>query len=179
MIATTFNLMQMDKLEPIDDKSVFETIIPPLERVKNFSDVQFEEFIAEWAVACAKTKYKDVYRIGGAGDKGRDVIAEYEDGSFDYYQCKKYSTKLQPSQYWLEFGKLCFFIYNKDIPMPKKYYIIASHDLSKKMRDLLKNKENICSGLIKEWDAKCREHLIQNKVIDLTEETLNEIMDLF
>lgn len=172
MIVTTFNLMQMNEVEPIDDKSVFETVIPPLQRVKDFSDEAFEEFIAEWAVACAKTKYKYVYRIGGAGDKGRDVIAEYENGEFDYYQCKKYSLQLQPSQYWIEFGKLCYFVYNKDIPMPKKYYIIASHDLSKKMRNLLDNREIIRSGLIEEWNDKCSKHLIENKVIDLSNDFL-------
>lgn len=168
MITTTFNLMDMDKIEPLDDQSVFETVITPLQRVKDFSDEGFEEFIAEWAVACAKTKYKDVYRIGGAGDKGRDVIAEYENGTFDYYQCKKYSAQLQPSQYWIEFGKLCYFVYNKDIPMPEKYYIIASHDLSKKMRTILENKENIRAGLIKEWDDKCSKNLIDKKTIALS-----------
>lgn len=167
MITTTFNLMNLGKIEPLDDQSVFETVIPPLQRVKEFSDEGFEEFIAEWAVSCAKTKYKDVYRIGGAGDKGRDVIAEYENGTFDYYQCKKYSAQLQPSPYWIEFGKLCYFVYNKDIPMPEKYYIIASHDLSKKMRTLLENKENIRIGLIKEWDDKCSKNLIDKKIIPL------------
>ncbi|OOM14498.1 ABC-three component system protein [Clostridium saccharobutylicum] len=177
MIVTTFNLMQINKMEPLDDKSIFQSVIPPLQRVKEFSDEGFEEFIAEWAVACAKTKYKDVYRIGGAGDKGRDVIAEYENGEFDYYQCKKYSSQLQPSQYWLEFGKLCYFVYNKDIPMPKKYYIIASHDLSKKMRSLLDNKEDIRSGLIREWENKCSKHLIENKTINLTSEFLTFIQN--
>ncbi len=154
MIVTTFNLVSVDTVEPVNGQSVCETVIPPLQRLKDFSDEAFEEFIAEWAVACAKTKYKDVYRIGGAGDQGRDVIAEYENGDYDYYQCKKYSTKLQPSQYWLEFGKLCYYVYNRDIPMPKKYYIIASHDLSNKMRSLLNNKESIRSGLIDEWNNK-------------------------
>lgn len=177
MITTTFNLMKMDKIEPLDDQSVFETVIPPLQRVKDFSDEAFEEFIAEWAVACAKTKYKDVYRIGGAGDKGRDVIAEHENGAFDYYQCKKYSGQLQPSQYWIEFGKLCYFVYNKDIPMPKKYYIIASHDLSKKMRTLLENKENIRTGLIKEWDDKCSKNLIEKKTITLSDDLLRFIQE--
>ncbi|MBU5483338.1 restriction endonuclease [Clostridium sp. MSJ-11] len=177
MITTTFNLVKVGKIEPLDDQSVFEIVIPPLQRVKDFSDEAFEEFIAEWAVACAKTKYKDVYRIGGSGDKGRDVIAEYENGEFDYYQCKKYSSPLQPSQYWLEFGKLCYFIYNKDIPMPKKYYVIASHDLSKKMRALLEDKENIRSGLIREWNDKCSKNLIEKKTINLNGDLLKFIQN--
>ena len=175
MITTTLNLVSVNKVEPLNDQSVFETVVPPLQRLKEFSDDAFEEFIAEWTVACAKTRYKDVYRIGGAGDQGRDVIAEYENGDYDYYQCKKYAAQLQPSQYWLEFGKLCYYVYNKDIPMPKKYYIIASHDLSKKMRTLLSDKEKIRNGLILEWDNKCSKNLIEKKNIALDESLLNFI----
>ncbi|HCL02815.1 MAG TPA: hypothetical protein DHW61_10465 [Lachnoclostridium phytofermentans] len=179
MITTTFKLYSLDSnVEPLNDQSVFEAVIPPIQRLKDFSDEEFEEFITEWAAACAKTKYKDVYRIGGAGDKGRDVIAEYETGDFDYYQCKKYSAQLQPSQYWIEFGKLCYFVYKNDIPMPKKYYIIASHDLSKKLRTLLENKENIRNGLIQEWDDKCSKNLIEKKTI-LLDDSLLEFIKQF
>lgn len=178
MIRTTFEMVEIGKVEPVNDKSVFDTVIPPLQRIKEFSDEAFEEFIAEWAVACVKTKYKDVYRIGGAGDKGRDVIAEYEDGTFDYYQCKKYSAQLQPSQYWIEFGKLCYFVFNGDIALPKKYYIIASHDLSKKMRGLLADKEKIREGLISVWDTKCKENLVQGQKIILTNE-LRDFIEKF
>lgn len=175
MIKTVLKLEKIDKVKPLDDPSVFETVIPPLQRMKEFSDEAFEEFITEWAIACAKPRYKDVYRIGGAGDKGVDVIAEYDNGSFDYYQCKKYSSSLQPSQYWIEFGKLCYYVYDKSISMPQKYYIIASHDLSKKMRALLNNKESIRNGLIEQWDTKCAENLIVGKKIKLDDELLDFI----
>lgn len=175
MIRTTLEYEKMVKVKPLDDPSVFETVIPPLQRIKEFSDEAFEEFITEWAVACAKTRYKDVYRIGGAGDKGIDVIAEYIDGTFDYYQCKKYNSPLQPSQYWIEFGKLCYYIYDKSISMPQNYYIIASHDLSKKMRMLLKNKESIREGLIEQWDSKCSQNLIEDKKIELDSDLLSFI----
>jgi len=156
-------------------KRFFRLLFPPIQRIKDFSDEAFEEFIAEWAVSCVKTRYKDVYRIGGSGDKGRDVIAENDNGTFDYYQCKKYSGQLQPSEYWLEFGKLCYFVYNNDISMPEKYYIIASHDLSKKMRGLLEDKEAIRTGLIAQWDKQCSEKLIKNKTIPLTDALLDFI----
>jgi len=55
----------------------------------------------------------------------------------------------------------------KDIPMPEKYYIIASHDLSKKMRALLEDKELIRNGLIKEWNKKCSKDIIDNQTIVL------------
>jgi len=56
-------------------------VVAPVERVRLFSDEQFESFIAEWAISCIKPSCKEVYNLGGAGDMGRDVIAEFSDGS--------------------------------------------------------------------------------------------------
>ncbi|UOF88941.1 hypothetical protein LSG31_13490 [Fodinisporobacter ferrooxydans] len=70
MIKTSFGLAQLDILEPLNDPSVITFPIPPLQRVKSFSDEEFEAFIGEWAISCAKSLYKDVYRIGGSGDMG-------------------------------------------------------------------------------------------------------------
>lgn len=128
MIDTTFQIELINNVEHIQDSNVFTTVIPPMERVKSFSPDQFEEFILEWVISCAKTKYKDVYRIGGVGDMGRGVIGEYRNGEYDYYQCKRYDGKLNPSEYWVEFGKLCYYTYHKDMRMPKKYYIIVSRE---------------------------------------------------
>ena len=178
MIKTSFNLMQLNIVEPINDPAVFNMPIPPLERVKSFSPEAFEAFIAEWGIACAKPNYKDVYRIGGAGDMGRDVIAEYNDGSYDYYQCKRYEGKLAPSEYWLEFGKLCYYTFNKDIPVPKKYYIIASQGISAKMLKVIKNSEEIKKGLNANWVNKCSTNLIKGKTILLDGE-LGKYVDEF
>ncbi|EDT73934.1 ABC-three component system protein [Clostridium butyricum] len=170
MIETSLQIKLINDVEPIQDPSVFETVIPPIERVKSFSPDQFEEFILEWVISCAKTKYKDVYRIGGAGDMGRDVIGEYTNGEYDYYQCKRYEGKLNPSEYWVEFGKLCYYTYNKDIPMPKKYYIIASQGLGPKMINLIKDEDEIRKGLITNWDTKCKNKITKSKAIELNSE---------
>jgi hypothetical protein len=175
MIKTSLIIIPIDKAETIKDPNVFTMIIPPTERIKSFSPDQFEEFILEWAIACVKTIYKDVYRIGGAGDMGRDVIAEYDNGEYDYYQCKRYEGKLSPNEYWIEFGKLCYYTYNKDIPVPQKYYIIASQGLGPKMLKLIKDSESIREGLISNWNEKCKMKISKGKVIELDEDLLNYI----
>ncbi|MEK5505717.1 ABC-three component system protein [Paenibacillus sp. FSL P4-0113] len=167
MIVSSFGITQLDAIEPLNEPSVHAFPIPPLQRVKNFSPEEFEAFIGEWAISCAKQLYKDVYRIGSSGDMGRDVIGEYADGSCDYYQCKRYEGKLTPSEYWLEFGKLCYYTFNKDIPMPKKYYIISSQGIGAKLLRIIKNPEEIRKGLIEQWDTKCCKGIISGQKIDL------------
>ena len=49
--------------------------IPAIERLRIFSDRQWEEFVLEWAYSL-KDLYSRVERCGGAGDMGRDVIAQ-------------------------------------------------------------------------------------------------------
>ncbi|UOF88945.1 hypothetical protein LSG31_13510 [Fodinisporobacter ferrooxydans] len=98
---------------------------------------------------------------------GRDVIGEYEDGTYDYYQCKRYDGKLSPSEYWLEFGKLCYYTFNNDIPLPKKYYIIASQGVGPKLLKIIKNPELLRRELIQQWDSKCCDSIIRGQKISL------------
>lgn len=175
MIVSSFEITPFDIIEPLNDPSVLAFPIPPLQRIKSFSPEDFEAFISEWAISCAKQIYKDVYRIGSAGDMGRDVIGEYTDGSCDYFQCKRYEGKLTPSEYWLEFGKLCYYTFNKDIPMPKKYFVIASQGIGAKFLRIIKNPEEIRKGLIDQWDAKCSRSIISGQKIDLTGSLLDYV----
>lgn len=100
--------------------------IAPIDKVHIMDEDSFEHFTLEWLYGCKKDKYSSIMRIGGAGDKGRDVIAYRKDGGVDYFQCKHYNSALAPSNYYLELGKLCYYTYTKDIPLPKSYYIVAS-----------------------------------------------------
>ena len=167
MIKTSLLLTKFTECEPLNDPSVFSTAIPPLERVKSFAPEAFESFIGEWVISCVKSMYKDVYKVGGSGDGGIDVLSEYENGEYDYYQCKRYDKKLSPSSYWTEFGKLCYNIFIGNIPMPKKYYIIASQGIGPKMLKLIKDPEQIRKELIKNWHDKCEKEIIANTAIEL------------
>ena len=80
--------------------------IAPIDKVHIMDEDSFEHFTLEWLYGCKKDKYSSIMRIGGAGDKGRDVIAYRKDGGVDYFQCKHYNSALAPSNYYLELGKL-------------------------------------------------------------------------
>jgi hypothetical protein len=177
LINTSFEVALLETLEPLNDPNVFAMPIPPLQRVKSFSPEEFESFIGEWGISCAKPQYKDVYRIGGSGDMGRDVIGEYENESCDYYQCKRYDGKLTPSEYWIEFGKLCYYTFSNDIPLPKKYFIIASQGIGAKLLKIIKNPDEIRKGLIKYWDDKCKKNIKRGQDIELADQLLDYIND--
>lgn len=61
-----------------------DTNIAPIDKVHIMDEDSFEHFTLEWLYGCKKSKYSSIKKIGGAGDKGRDVIAYYNDGSVDY-----------------------------------------------------------------------------------------------
>lgn len=130
--------------------------IAPIDKVHIMDEDSFEHFTLEWLYGCKKDKYSSIMRIGGAGDKGRDVIAYRKDGGVDYFQCKHYNSALAPSNYYLELGKLCYYTYTKDIPLPKSYYIVASNDIGPTLQDLLDNSAQLLSSLLDNWDTYCR-----------------------
>jgi hypothetical protein len=88
---------------------------PPIDRMRSFSEDQFEDMVYEWVDGYLKTEYALVYRCGGAGDKGRDVIAyvseDMNNSEWDNYQCKHYNRPLYPGDIWIELGKLCYYTY--------------------------------------------------------------------
>ena len=139
--------------------------IPPIDKVRVMDEDSFEQFTLEWLYGCKKSKYSSIKRLGGAGDKGRDVIAYYKDGSVDYYQCKHYQNSLAPTNYYLELGKLCYYTYNKEIPMPKEYFIVASNDVGPSLQDLLNKPSDLRSNLVKNWDTYCKAKITKEKEI--------------
>lgn len=155
-----------------------DTYIPPIDKVRVMDEDSFEQFTLEWLYGCKKDKYSSIKRIGGAGDKGRDVVAYYNDGSVDYYQCKHYNTALAPSNYYLELGKLCYYTYNKEIPMPKEYYIIASNDVGTSLQDLLDNPIKLLSKLRQNWDNYCKTKITKTTEVSL-ENSLSDYIDTF
>ena len=71
----------------------------------------YEELVASWAFLCLREKYSEVYRIGGAGDHGIDVLARLSTSDeFDIYQCKHYSSSLGISVVIPEICKILYFI---------------------------------------------------------------------
>ena len=146
----------------------------PYERIKSYDDTEFELFIREW-VTSLDGKYQ-VRGFGGAGDKGRDVVAKDSSGNYYYYQCKHYDHALNPSDMWPEFGKLVYYTYKGDIVRPIEYYIMAPHDIGATLNDLINNPHKINEQLIEKWDSNCKSK-ITSKDIVMTPEFKKYISD--
>jgi len=131
--------------------------------------------VLEWAHSL-KTKYISVERCGGAGDMGRDVIAETPEGDWDNFQCKHYKDPLQPNNVWLELGKLVYYTYKKAYSFPRSYYFVAPQGIGTKLSNLLKNATKLKAGLMEEWDGKCKDK-ITSKTSVLLDSDLETYLD--
>lgn len=142
--------------------------IPPIERIRIFSDSQWEDFVLEWADSL-RDQYGTVERCGGAGDMGRDIIAfdKTNPAIWDNYQCKHYKTGLTPGDIWVELGKLVYYTFINEYTYPRKYFFVAPQGAGTKLSNLLRKADNLKEQLIQNWDKHCREGITSTAVVDL------------
>jgi hypothetical protein len=159
-------------------------LIDPINRVKVMNPNDWETLTEEWLDT--KKKYIKTERFGGAGDMGRDVIAYIDDPKlnvknykWDCYQCKHYTKSLAPSDIWTEFGKIIYYTFKQEYPVPKRYYFVAPHGVGTSLSVLLDNPEKLKSCLKENWDKYCKEKISEKEPIPLTNELLQyfEIFD--
>lgn len=151
------------------DGRTLEHILPPIERLKassvplmrlrDMDEDTYEEVVQVWAYMCLKAdgRYARVCRVGGAGDKGRDVIAYLDDkfDTFDLFQCKHYKSELTYNDLYGEIGKLLTYTYKKTYPVPKHYFIACPYGLAQSFRDMLQDgAKKLKMHLISDWDNK-------------------------
>ena len=172
-------IMHLSPLEPpkMDLRNYLPKNIPAIEQVRIMEDSAFEDFISEWLYAARKKRYCKLERIGGSGDKGRDIIGTCLDNSLDYYQCKHYKSPLTPSEFTVELGKLCYYTFIDEYPIPKNYYIVASNDIGPSLSDMLDNPELLRKELIDTWDKRCKDQLTTTPII--LDESLREYIVKF
>ena len=154
---TPYPAPQKITIKPVDG----DTRVP-YERIKAYDDKEFELFIREWVVSL-RNKYQ-VRGFGGAGDKGRDVLAKDKQGNYYYYQCKHYDHPLIPSDMIPEFGKLAYYTYTQEIPVPSEYYILAPYDIGVSLNNLIDNPNRINTTLLKQWDKNCKNKLTASPI---------------
>ncbi len=136
----------------LSNAQILSKPLPPLKLLKIVDEDSFEEIVHEWAFGYLKPKYEKVCRLGGTGDKGRDVVAylDYKKDVWNNYQCKHYGRKLNTTDIMLEIGKLCHYCYLKEFAPPQKYWLVSPLGVGTKVHDLLK-KGNIRDALKKNW----------------------------
>lgn len=154
--------------------------IPPLKRLSLMDDKTYEELVCVWAYSSLKGKYEEVYRVGGSGDKGRDVLAYYDraNGKYDLYQCKQYQSALTYTDIRGEIGKLIVYTYTNTYPIPQSYYLVCPNDVSQSFMDLLQeNGKELKVKIINDWDNEIKKKVGNNWV--KMEEPLKTYIDSF
>ncbi|MCD9015207.1 ABC-three component system protein [Parachryseolinea silvisoli] len=170
-----------DVTEPVFPEKRLSTLqmltgapINKLDRVRVMSPDEFEDFVRQWVWGHLTRKYRKVRNIGGAGDKGRDVIGYINDTEFEMYQCKHYVSTLAPSHILVELGKLCYHTFQSAYSIPKKYFIVSPHGPGPSLTNLLENPQEINDELIKNWEKQCKGK-ITNVPVELTGDFLEYV----
>jgi hypothetical protein len=127
----------------------------PEQRLLLLNDTTWESFIEQCArQLMAEGHYSQVIRMGGAGDKGRDVCGYSEqlptEGTWDLYQAKYYAEALSPSSFEPEIAKFLSRVFVKDYTLPRNYFICALK-VGPKLHDLVLNPENFKAWMLASW----------------------------
>lgn len=155
---------------------LFGTPIPAIDKLKIVSPNEYEDIIREWIAGYCQKKYVGVRKVGGANDKGRDVVAFINEANdYDNYQCKHYDHPLAPSDVWKELGKLCYYTFDGSYKLPQKYFFVAPQGVGPKLSDYLQKPTDLKTHLIKEWESKCKNGISDKVEIELSVELLAHI----
>jgi hypothetical protein len=155
---------------------LFGSPIPAIDKLKIVSPDEYEDIIREWVAGYCQKKYVGVRKVGGANDKGRDVVAFINaKGDYDNYQCKHYNHPLAPSDIWKELGKLCYYTFDGSYKLPQNYFFVAPHGVGPKLNEYLQKPIELKAALIKEWDGKCKTGITDKVEIELSNELLAHI----
>lgn len=156
------------------DVALYGQPISHEKRLEIMSEDEWEDVTLEYADALNNnSKYIKIFKLAGAGDKGRDIAALYseplERGKWDCYQCKHYESPLMLSQVLLEFGKLCFYTFDREWPIPRHYYFVSPKGIGPDFLDVLTipQHEKIKKRLIEKWNSDCK--TLCNLTMELSE----------
>lgn len=143
--------------------------ILPEDKLSLFDDKKFEKFIEAWAFGCKSNKYSVIKKMGGANDKGIDILCYYPDRQIDIYQCKKYQSPITPTDLYPELGKLIYYSFKNFYSIPKNYYIVSPKGIGPKLAQLI-NDNKLSQSLISNWDQYCKSQITKTSDIVLNEE---------
>lgn len=130
----------------------------PEQRLLLMNDEEWEKFIEECArQLMSEGLYQHVQRLGGAGDKGRDVCGYTQQlpviDTWDLYQAKHYFGTLSPSEFAPELAKFISSVYSAAYSRPRTYYICALKT-GVSLLDLVLNPEQMRAWILEEWKKK-------------------------
>lgn len=147
--------------------------ISELDRLANFSPAEFERFTLEWAsdyLAVKKPEIVEVQQRGGAGDKGRDIIAWHDPNTvpvrkWTLYQCKHYGAALGANTAAAEIGKVLFYSHRGDFTFPEEYHFVTHKGVTSPFQDLLDKPEDLRKFIINNWEKRCQDKIRKDPVM--------------
>lgn len=156
---------------------LFGTHVAAIDRLKILSPEQFEDMIREWVTGylIKRGDYTICKKCSGAGDMGRDVIAQVDDANWDNYQCKHYGGPLAPSEINSELAKLVYYSYEKKYTLPRRYYFVSPKGAGPKLNQYLENPEDLKQQLIQNWDKHCKDKIKSKEEVQLNEDLLTHL----
>lgn len=132
--------------------------LTPEKRLFLMDDEEWEVFIEQCARQLkSEGQYIQVARLGGAGDKGRDVCGyskDYPDeDTWDLYQAKHYEGTLSPSAFAPELAKFLWHVFSTAYTRPRFYFICALR-VGPKLHDYVMKPAEFKTWLLEEWKSR-------------------------
>ena len=141
-------------------ENIFSTKYSPKKLLNLIEPAEFEDLTYGWVMEylIPQKKYIDAVQVGQGKDSGRDIIAylNEEKTLFDIYQCKRYTTTLSPSNYFCEFGKLCYYTYINKFSVPKNHVLVTNRELGQDLIYYFEHKDKIAEKLVEKWENWCK-----------------------
>jgi len=134
----------------------------PQQILSNYNEDDWEQFVEE-AMYGNQPAYVSIQRFSGPGDKGRDVACYVSNpihtSEWDSFQCKQYGHPLHPGDVWIELGKLCFYTFRGDYPVPRQYRFAAPYEVGPTLKDLFLHPNKLREELIGNWSKACEQKI--------------------
>ncbi len=150
--------------------------VSELDRLAQFSAPEFERFTLEWVADYLATKVPEIVEVqqrGGAGDKGRDVLAWLDPTTasnrrWRLYQCKHYSSALGAGTAAGEIAKVMFYTQRGDYTAPEQYVFVTHKGVTSPFQDLLDSPNELRAFIVNNWDKYCR-GAVRKEPVELTD----------
>lgn len=169
-MAITFEKMEKPKgWHRLKDEQLFNETRRAEDILKTMHEETYEELVTAWAFWClkedGKSKYEDVLHIGGAGDRGVDVIAYLDQTTkkCDIYQCKHYNHPINRSDIIGEIGKFLFFMWKNEIAIPESYYLMGPEGLSGQFTHIYTDPVKLKKTVQDRWEKDVSGHIEKGK----------------
>ncbi|WP_082711598.1 ABC-three component system protein [Methylobacterium indicum] len=159
--------------------------IKPIDRLGLFSADEFERFVLEWADDYLARQVKDVTEVqqrGGSGDKGRDIVVWFgrpgdEKRYWHLYQCKRYSSAIGEGKALAEIGKVLYFSWLGDFPMPREYWFVTRKGVTNDLQDAI-DQNKLGGSIISNWDKYCSDKITEKRKIKLDGDFLSFVQSI-